>query len=98
MTGTAGPQGGPPPSAGRGPWSEAFKREGGRGRLEGGGVNTAVSSDTHRPQVEFKSKHLIEQFVLQSQNHCNESDYGQTEMKAAQQSRVLAMPSRIYHK
>lgn len=34
MTETAGPQGGPPPAAGRGPWSEALK-EGGGGR---GGV------------------------------------------------------------
>lgn len=54
----------------------------GRGRRRGEvwvGVNTAVSSDTRRPEVEFKSKHLIEHFVLQSQNHCNEADCGETD-------------------
>lgn len=52
MTETAGPQGGPPPAAGRGPWSEAFKAE--RKEEEGEvwvGVNTAVTSDTCRPEV-----------------------------------------------
>lgn len=68
MTETAGPQGGPPPSAGRGPWSEAFEGErggeGGSGGKEGGGVNTAVSSsDTRRPEVEFKCKHLMENIL-----------------------------------
>lgn len=66
MTETAGPQGGPPPSAGRGPWSEAFEGERGGGKggrfywwwWFDGGVNTAVSSDTRRPKVEFKSKTL----------------------------------------
>lgn len=82
MTETAGPQGGPPPSAGRGPWSEAFKRRRGWGEVLKRGVNTAVGSDTHRRQVEFESKHLIEHFVRQSQNHCNDSECEETEMKA----------------
>ena len=99
MTETAGPQGGPPPSAGRGPWSEAFEGERGGGGGGGGeGVNTAVSSDTRRAEAEFKSEHLIEHFVLQSQTRCNESECGETEMKAARRSLVLAVPSRIYHK
>lgn len=82
MTETAGPQGGPPPSAGRGPWSEAFKGETGGG-WGGGvglvGVNTAFSSDTRTPEGEFKSKHLIEHLFLQSQNHCNEAEGGETD-------------------
>lgn len=50
MTETAGPQGGPPPSAGRGPWSEAFKRERGGGvEVLGGWVGglTRLSAQTH---------------------------------------------------
>lgn len=68
MTETAGPQGGPPPSAGRGLWSEALEGEmrggagGGRGRQNLAGVNTAVSSDTRKPAVKFKCKHLKREF------------------------------------
>lgn len=68
MTETAGPQGGPPPSAGRGLWSEAFKGEMrggagvGGGRQNWAGVNTAVSSDTRKPAVKFKCKHLKREF------------------------------------
>lgn len=39
-------------------------------------VNTAVSSVTHKPYVEFKSKHLIEHLNLQSKNLCNKADWG----------------------
>lgn len=88
MTETAGPRGGPPPSAGRGPWSEALvgrKRMGEVRRGECvGGVNTAVSSDTRRTEVEFKCKHLMEHFVPQSQHGCDECECLETEMKAAQ--------------
>lgn len=56
-----------------------------QGRNKGGrggwlvGVNTAVSSDTRTPEGEFKSKHLIEHLFLQSQNHCNEAECGETD-------------------
>lgn len=91
MTETAGPQGGPPPSAGRGPWSEALEGRKRMGEVRGGecvggggGVNTAVSSDTRRPEVEFKCKHLMEHFVPQSQHGCGECECLEAEMKAAQ--------------
>lgn len=70
MTETAGPRGGPPPSAGRGLWSEAFREEmrgkGGRGGV--GGVNTAVISDTHThtSEIEFKSKQRMRDRVWKS--------------------------------
>lgn len=88
MTETAGPQGGPPPSAGRGPWSEAFRERRWRGRWR---LIRLSAKDTHWSQVELKSKHSMGHFVLQSPNHCNESDCGETEMKAAQRGRVLAI-------
>lgn len=92
MTETAGPQGGPPPSVGRGPWSEAFEGERGGGKggevllvvvvVRWGGL-TRLSAQTHIDQKwNLNLKHLKEHFVLQSQNKRNESECW--EMKAAQ--------------
>lgn len=57
MTETAGPQGGPPPSAGRGPWSEALEGRKRMGEVRGGecvggggGGLTRPSALTHEDQ------------------------------------------------
>lgn len=86
MTETAGPQGGPPPSVGRGPWSEAFRRGGKRGRFAGLTRLSAQTHTDHKWNLNLNTRCNILSF---RQNLYNESECGvHVGMKAARWVRI----------